>query len=157
MKHNVFALKRPPRRTKTVAFESSANPGVTFELKLRALDAVDALNVAGQAEEMHRTYVVEGVPFFAVDGEPIEVGKELLTFACTVWKMQVGEVRYTPEEVVAMLAAVPEAMPVLVDAVNELNAEGPLGNLGTTARISTEVSSDPSSDSQSDTQNSTAG
>lgn len=124
-----FSLKRPKRIPEEVAIESASNPGTRIVLKLRALDAVDAVNLASKVEELCRMHIEDGIPFYPVDGEAIQPTRELFSLACTLWAMQAGdeEERYTPEEFVAILAVAPESFSTLMDAVNRINSKGPLG------------------------------
>lgn len=128
----LLALPRPERPAFTRTFTDPAQPGVEVELTLRRLDPCELAVAVDQAEAYHSRFGEHGFPL--QNGSAVPLALSICQTTCMLQMMQAGEEddRYTFEELVGLLANMPEAGVAAFSWATELNmgaTETPEGNL----------------------------
>lgn len=157
-KTNPVLLKRPSRPSWDVLLSDPAQPELTFTLKIRALDALGAMDAQTRADVLWETYS----PFLPpsqrkllplVDNQAIPVSRHACQIVGTLLAAQcaLAEDCYTAEEMFCMMASFPIAAQMLA-AVNEITDKSAAIEGDNDSPLASESpSSSPGSSSDADT------
>lgn len=115
-KLNVLGLRRPPRRVETRTFTDPAQPGKELTLTLGAQDVVVGGRASDLTQDLIEKYVhppdeTEPNAFPMEGDEPIFLSEILCQQVGVIAESQLGPEaeRYTPEEIIAVAVAMPDA------------------------------------------------